>query len=61
MVERAAREEGEEVELGELPEECVREILSRLSDSRDLDSAGHFTGQFSGGYSDTHPSQSTSM
>jgi len=40
VVERAAREEGEEVELGELPEECVREILSRLSDSRDLDSAG---------------------
>jgi len=39
-VERENREEGEDMEMDELPEECVREILCRLSDCKDLDSAG---------------------
>lgn len=36
----ASAEEGEEMEMEQLPEECIREILCRLSDRRDLDSAG---------------------
>ena len=30
-----------QVVMEELPEECIREILCRLSDCRDLDSAGN--------------------
>jgi len=41
--ERESREEGEATQMGQLPEECVREILSRLSDSSDLDRAGKAT------------------
>ena len=33
-------EEAEELMLTEIPEECVREILLRLSDAKDLDTAG---------------------
>lgn len=38
--ERAGREAEDDMELGGLPEECIREILCRLSDSGDLDRAG---------------------
>jgi len=39
-VERAKLAEYKEMQLDRLPEECVREILCRLSDCKDLDRAG---------------------
>lgn len=40
IVERETREEGDDMEMEQLPEECVREILCRLSDCKDLENAG---------------------